>query len=244
MKLPFLLTTLAGISTLIGFLFIYVKGKKEKIIASSLSFAAGVMITLSIFDLIPEALKEIRYFNSFFPSFLIALIGINLGIIISSNLEKKVKKSSNSSLYKIGLTSMLAIVLHNIPEGIATYLTSTNNIKLGIKLTLAIALHNIPEGIAIAIPIYYSTNSKNKSFIYTLISGLSEIVGAVLAFLFLKDIMNSLYMGFLYSVVAGIMLTLSIKELIIEALKKETLKSNLIFYIIGSILMIISIILI
>ena len=69
-------------------------------------------------------------------------------------------KILNSKLYKLGIITMLVIMMHNIPEGIATYITTTQNINLGITLTIAIALHNIPEGISISIPIYYSTGSK------------------------------------------------------------------------------------
>lgn len=244
MYIPILLTTLAGLSTLIGFLSIFIKGKKEKIIACSFSFAAGVMITVSMFDLIPEAFKEIGHFCPFLASFLIVLIGINLGVIFSNKLEKNVSKQVNSNLYKIGITSMLAIIAHNIPEGIATILASSENIKIGLKLTIAIALHNIPEGIAISIPIYYATKNKKKAFIYTLISGLSEVVGGILALIFLKNIVNDLIMGFLYSIIAGIMINISIIELIKEAIKNEKINKNILFYLIGSIIMLLSIILI
>ena len=81
---------------------------------------------------------------------------------------------------------MIAMIIHNIPEGIATFITTNNDITLGISLAIAIALHNIPEGISIALPIYYSTNKKKKAIFYTLISGISEPFGAILAFLFLK----------------------------------------------------------
>lgn len=241
MFLPFLLTLIAGISTLIGFLFIFIKGKQSKIIAYSFSFAAGVMITVSIFDLIPEAFKEICHFQAFLGSFLTLLIGINTGIVFAHFLEKNVSKTDNSTLYKIGITSMIAIIMHNIPEGIATFLTSSNNLNLGIKLTIAIALHNIPEGISISIPIYYATKSKKKAFLYTLISGLSEGVGGIIAFIILRNIINDLFMGFLYSIIAGIMITISIKELLKEANKLEKIFKNSIFYIIGSLIMYLSI---
>ena len=109
---------------------------------------------------------------------------------------------------------MLAIIMHNIPEGIATFIATNTNISLGISLTIAIALHNIPEGISIAVPIYYSTKSRRKALLYTLISGLSEPLGALLAFLFLKPLMYNFVMGILMSMIAGIMTHIAFYELL------------------------------
>ena len=168
----FLLSTIAGISTLIGFLFIFIKKDRESIISKALGFASGVMLTISITDLIPSSLDLIIIDYKFIYAVILVLLGFLTGIILSSIIDSKVEKSSKkgSKLYKLGIITMLVIMMHNIPEGIATFITTTNNIKLGITLTIAIALHNIPEGISISIPIYYSTNSKLKAFIYTLIS--------------------------------------------------------------------------
>lgn len=232
---PFLMTSLAGLSTMIGSILIFFNKKdKDKILTSSLAFAAGVMITVSFTDLIPESLSKIRLFCPFFASILIILIGMNIGLLLSSFVEKKVSKTLNTSkLYKIGIISMLAIILHNIPEGIATYISCENDLSLGIKLTIAIALHNIPEGISISVPIYYATKSKKKALLYTFISGFSEVVGAILSYIFLKDIANELFMGFLYSMIAGIMITISIKELLPESLSYGYHKKTILFFLIG-----------
>ena len=104
-----------------------------------------------------------------FPCILITMISFVTGIILSMIIDKKMPAQQNH-LKRVGLIAMLAIILHNIPEGIATYLTSSTNTKLGITLTIAIALHNIPEGISISIPIYYATKNKGHAFLYTLIS--------------------------------------------------------------------------
>ena len=118
-------------------------------------------------------------------------------------------------------------------------MTSTQNIELGISLALAIALHNIPEGISISIPIYYSTKSKFKAFIYTFISGLSEPLGAVIAYLFLAPYMNNLIMGLILAIIAGIMLYISLYELIPASLKYDNVKATIKYFLIGSIFMII-----
>lgn len=238
---PFLMTTLAGISTLLGSILIFFKNKEEKVLSSSLAFAAGVMITVSLSDLIPSSIYKIGEYCPFFATFCLCLIGINIGILLSNFIEKKVSKKENSStLYKIGLISMLAIILHNIPEGIATYISCKNDFNLGLKLTIAIALHNIPEGISISVPIYYASKSKKKAFFYTFISGFSEVVGAIISCLFLGYLENDLFMGFLYSIIAGIMITISIKELIPESLNYKLKKKTILFFMIGFIFMFIT----
>ena len=125
---------------------------------------------------------------------------------------------------------MLAIILHNIPEGIATFLTTNANAKLGITLAIAIALHNIPEGISISVPLYFGTGSKTKAILYTFISGISEFFGSILAYLFLKNIASDIFINLLYAIIAGIMISLSIEELIPNA-NKYSKKAIVIKYI-------------
>lgn len=224
---------------MLGSILVFFKFKNEdNIINKALSFAAGVMVTVSIFDLIPESFNLI---NTNYPKLLLVLISINIGIIISMIIDKFLPNDDN--LYRVGLISMIAIIMHNIPEGIATYLSCTHNIKLGITLTIAIALHNIPEGITISLPIYYSTKSKFKALLYTFISGVSEIIGAIIASLFLKNITDSI-MGLLLGIIAGIMVYISFYELLPTALKYRKLKTTLIASGVGSIIMLLSIIII
>lgn len=237
----FLLSSIAGISTLIGYLFIYIKTDREKVISKALGFASGVMITISIIDLIPNSFLLIsNKYNGLYTIFLI-IIGLFIGIMLSSIVDKKVEKSSKNGLklYKLGIITMLVIMIHNIPEGIATFITTTSNIKLGLILTIAIALHNIPEGISISIPIYYSTNSKLKAFIYTFISGMSEPLGALIAYLFLSRFINDIVLGIIYSCIAGMMINIAINELYKESVNYN--KNNTIIYlIIGSFIMILN----
>lgn len=234
----FMLTTLAGLSTLLGTLPIFIKNKTNKIIVSSLSFAAGVMITVSITDLIPESLNYINKTFKTIPTLLIIGIFISLGIIISMTIDKYINREGE--LYKVGIISMIAIILHNIPEGIITYLSSETNIKLGLSLTIAIALHNIPEGISIAVPIYYAKKSRGKAILYTLTSALSEPLGALLAYLFLSKIMNNTIMGIILSIVAGIMIQIALYELIPTSLKYKNKFKTILFIIIGSIFMLLN----
>lgn len=231
--MAFFLTTMAGFSTMIGVIPIFIKIKsKDKIITSSLAFASGVMLCVSITDLIPESMIMLTdYFNDILVV-LLSFIFIILGIITSCLIDKYLP-TTNNNLYRIGIISMLAIMLHNIPEGIATFLSTTKNTSLGISLTTSIALHNIPEGISISIPIYYSTNSKIKSLFYTFVSALSEPLGAILTYLFLLPFVNDILLGLLFSFIAGIMLQISLTELLPEAISYKFPKLTKIFFLIG-----------
>lgn len=241
--MPFLLTFLAGCSTLIGYLIIYIKNDNNKVLITSLAFASGVMFFMSLFDLIPEGFKLINTTYYLIFSIIISLLFLTLGIMTSSFINKSFKPN-NSYLYKVGIISMIAIILHNIPEGIATFLTTNHNLKLGIALALSLALHNIPEGISISIPIYYSTRSKKKAFLYTLISGMSEFLGAILAAIFLTGFSSNLFMGCLYLFIAGIMIYISLIELLPTSIKYKNYYLTVISFIFGILFIYVSILLI
>lgn len=241
----FILSFLAGISTVIGaFIIFFDKNKNNKVVVVSLSFAAGVMICVSLTDLLPNSFNMILSSSNTFPKLILTLIFMVIGIIISMLIDKylpsEYENKDNKGLYKIGIISMVAIILHNIPEGIATFITSTNNLSLGITLTIAIALHNIPEGISIAVPIYHSTGNKLKAIMYALLSGMSEVVGSILAYLFLAPFINDHIMAALYAIIAGIMIHISVYELIPGAYKESTLKMVIKYFLIGTSIMIIS----
>ena len=206
----FIITFLAGITTVFGIIPTYINTKyKDSIINFSLSFASSVMFTISIFSLIPESL---HYTNYSFTSIILLLIFINIGFIISSLIDKSI--NSSNPLFKLGITSLFALVLHNIPEGIITFLATSNSFTVGLTLSIGIALHNIPEGISIAVPIYYSTKSHLKAFIYTFISGFSELIGGILSYIFLSKYINNNILFIILSITAGIMIHLSLFELL------------------------------
>lgn len=240
--MAFLLTSLAGLSTMIGVIPIFINLKnKEKIITSSLAFAAGVMLCVSITDLIPESIAMLKtYFNGPIV-ILIAFLFIVIGIISSSLIDKYLPDTNYESLYKIGIISMLAIIFHNIPEGIATFISTTKDTSLGFSLATSIALHNIPEGISISIPIYYSTKSKLKAITYTFISALSEPLGAIITYLFLLPFINDILLGLLFSFIAGIMLQISLIELLPKSLSYNYKNATKFFFLIGIIFMLLKI---
>ena len=234
----FILTTLAGLSTIIGYFIIFIKSDKNKIITFSLAFSASVMFTISIIDLIPSSFIYLSAYNFFFK-ILIIIFFVLVGIVLSNYISSKVDNNSNN-LKKIGIVSLIAIILHNIPEGIITFMVSGVNLSMGIELAIGIGMHNIPEGISIAVPLYYSTNNKIKTFLIVFIAGLSEIFGAIICFIFLKNIINNFIIGISFSLISGIMLNISLNELLPESMSYHNKKLLYSGFILGSIVMIIS----
>ena len=213
-----ILTSVAGFSTCLGYIFTLFKTKNiNRFLCITLSFAGGVMTLISIKELIPIPLKYI-YLNYNFKVFLAILIIIPIIIYIFINLLNKQLKNGNS-LYRVGVLNTISLILHNTLEGIVTFITTITNYTLGLKLGLAIMAHNIPEGISIAVPIYYSTKNRFKSFIYTLIAGSSEIFGALIFYLLFKNIINQGIINILLYIIGCLMIIISIKEILPEVLK-------------------------
>lgn len=233
---PFIITFLSGISTLIGYFTIYIKKNKYEIIRNSLALASGTMLCVSIIELIPEGIELLNKYNN---RLIIGSLSIIIGMTIPTITNKIIKQKKG--LYKLGIISSIAIIMHNIPEGIITYLTTIKSIKLGINIALAITMHNIPEGITIAVPIYFSTKNKKKALKLVLISALSEPLGAVIAHIFLKNIVTDKILGISLLIVAGIMTYISIIELLPNALKFKEKKKTKFFFIVGIIIMYISV---
>lgn len=228
----FLISSIAGLSTLLGCLFIFIKVKNiNKFISISLSFSAIVMILISIFDLIPNSFFSLFFKYKYLGLFL-SLISFTIGVFlikISNNVISELEEKG-SSLYKLGIISAVVLIMHNLPEGIITFLTSENDLNLGLKIAIAITLHNIPEGICIAVPIYYSTKSWRRAVKTTLISGLSEPLGALLAYFFLYKYITADILNIIFIFVAGIMISLAINEILKESIKYSE-KNNKYIYI-------------
>ena len=238
--LPFIISMLAGLSTLFGAASIYIKKDKEIIIKYSLAFASGVMLSMSIIDLLPESIKLLNETLKKNTAYIYLLL-ITIITLFASSITDKMIKTNENDLYRVGVLSMLAIIIHNIPEGIITFLTAKINIKLGIKIALAITLHNIPEGISIAVPIYYGTKSKKKAILMTLISAISEPFGALLAYIFLKNEITNKTLGIILGIIAVIMSKISIIELLPKSLSYKEKKKTIVFFILGLITMYLSI---
>lgn len=239
-SIPLILTTISGLSTMLGSILIFFKFKNiNKLLSFSLMFSATIMFGISITDLIPNAYNYLSKFYTIKFLILVILLGIFITFILDNYMNTNNKLKNNNNLYKIGIFSMIAIIIHNLPEGIITFMSSYKNINLGLSLTIAIACHNIPEGISLSLPIYYGTHSRKKALIYTFISGLSEPIGGLLIFLIFKNYLNDFILNFILLVVAGMMIYLSIVKLIPEAIKQKYPKNILLSFLIALIILLI-----
>lgn len=239
--LAFLLTLFAGLSTGIGSAIAFIaKSTNTKLLSVALGFSAGVMIYISFVEIFPDArFSFIERFGSFKGTaftlaaffggmLLIALIdkfipsGENPHELRSVESMNNPKEASHfKKLYRVGLMTALAVAIHNFPEGIATFMSVLENPTMGIAIAVAIAIHNIPEGIAVSVPVFYATGNRKKAFTLSFLSGLSEPVGALIAYLVLLPFLNSgnvdLISGGVMAGVAGIMVFISFDELLPSA---------------------------
>lgn len=227
----FTLSTLAGLSTGFGSAIgLFTKKTNTKFLAASLGFSAGVMLFVSFVDIIPKANESLLQIYGDKAAFNMTLISFFAGILITLLIDKMVPyyknphsghlveetshMPDNPSLYRIGIFTALAITVHNFPEGMVTFMGYLADPHLGYTISSAIALHNIPEGIAVAIPIYFSTGSRKKAFWFSFLSGLSEPLGAVAAYLLFLYFGEAINFGMVFAAVAGVMVYISLEELI------------------------------
>lgn len=238
---PLGLSFIAGISTTIGCVFIFLKIKRvEEFIAYSLAFSFAVMFLLSIFDLIPSSLRIIiNDFGGFF-GVILAFLMILLGSTTIRIINDKIPTKNNCNLYRVGVLSMISLMAHNIPEGIAVYVSAYSDIALGISVCIAIMLHNIPEGIAISVPLYYSGIKRRKVVLYTLVSGLSELFGAIMGHIFLRKIATDNLISFVLLFVAGLMLNLSYNDILKEALSYNKFRYVILGIVSGGVMFVIA----
>jgi len=133
---------------------------------------------------------------------------------INEEIKEETDTPPKSKLMRMGVFTALAIAVHNFPEGLATFVSALQDPSIAIPIVAAIAIHNIPEGIAVSVPIYQATGSRKKAFFYSFISGLAEPVGALIGWLILMPVMNDVVFGVIFAGVAGIMVFISVDELL------------------------------
>ncbi len=127
---------------------------------------------------------------------------------------EKLHQINTKALKCTGIFTALAIAIHNFPEGFATFISSLDNLTLGIAIAIAVAIHNIPEGLAVSLPIYHATGDKKKAFIYSALSGFAEPLGAFVGALILLPFIGDLTLAISFAVIAGIMVFISLDELL------------------------------
>lgn len=230
------LTLLAGLSTGIGSaLSLLTKRTNTRFLSVALGFSAGVMIYVSFVEIFMKAKESLTAALGEKPGTWATVGGFFLGILLIALIDKLIPQTENphevhtveemdgkseshkSNLMRMGLFTALAIGIHNFPEGLATFTAALKDPNLGIPIAIAIAIHNIPEGIAVAVPIFYATGSRKKAFQLSFLSGLSEPVGALIGYLILSHFFNDVLFGIIFASVAGIMVYISLDELLPSA---------------------------
>lgn len=230
------LTLIAGLSTGIGSVLAFLsKSFNPKVLAGALGFSAGVMIYVSMIEIFVKAKDSLAVVYGETPGYIVTTVAFFVGIALIAVIDQLVPEGSNPhemrnmnnsearthrpALMRMGLFSALAIGIHNFPEGLATFMGALDDAALGISITAAIAIHNIPEGIAVSMPIYYATGSRRRAFVYSSLSGFAEPIGALVGYFLLQQIFGESMFGFTFAAVAGIMVYISLDELLPTAEK-------------------------
>ncbi len=235
------LTLFAGAATGLGSLMSFFSKKfSPKFLALSLGFSAGVMIYVSLIEIFVKAKDSLVSFYGERQGYWYTVIAFFIGIAVIALIDKVIPSyenphemknlskdaaridkgkgakdvPQNAALLRMGLFSALAIAIHNFPEGLATFMAAINDPTLGVSIAVAIAIHNIPEGIAVSVPVYYSTRSRKKAFWLSFLSGLSEPVGALIGYFILRSFVSDAAFGMIFASVAGIMVYISLDELL------------------------------
>lgn len=239
-----LLTTLAGLATAVGSVIaFFAHHTNYRFLSGALGFSAGVMLYVSFAEIMPLSLQELTAVHGRPVGDWLVTASFFGGILLIGLVDRLVPKPRNPhepreeseyaqlregsdiqlaaddraarwKLRRTGLVTALAIGIHNFPEGMATFFASLESVQLGAMIAVAIALHNIPEGISVSVPIYYATGSRRKAFTWSAISGISEPVGAAIALAFMAWLNQPQLTGIMFAGVAGIMVFISLDELL------------------------------
>ncbi|MEZ5070060.1 MAG: zinc transporter ZupT [Bacteroidales bacterium] len=230
--IAFGLTLFAGLSTGIGSaLAFFTKSTNTRFLSVSLGFSAGVMIYVSFVEIFQKAKESLSLAHTEAAATWYTVLAFFGGILLIALIDKFIPSPENPhavkrvedvsdqpqkdpKLVRMGLFTALAIAIHNFPEGIATFMAGMTDASLAIPIAVAIAIHNIPEGIAVSVPISYGTGNRRKGFVLSFLSGLAEPVGALMAWFILTPFLSDSLFGIVFAAVAGIMVFISIDELL------------------------------
>jgi len=238
------LTAFAGLATGIGSaIAFFAKRTNYRFLSLATGFSAGVMIYVSFTEILTKTNAAFLESHGRAASAWLTAASFFGGMLFIGLIDRLIPQAKNPhearttvevdalyirgqetspvadaggqrKLLRMGLFTALAIGIHNFPEGLATFLAALSDPKLGVALAVAIALHNIPEGISVSVPIYYATGSPGKAFAYSCASGLAEPVGALVGYMMLRAFLSPALMGAMFGGVAGIMVFISLDELL------------------------------
>ena len=229
----FALTLVAGLCTGIGgFIIMFMKRNNKRFLSVSLGFSAGVMVYVSMVEILAEAKTSLTASLSEIAGNWVTVAAFFGGMLLIAVIDKLIPSAENPhevkhvedensyscksrfNLKKLGVMTALAIAIHNFPEGLASFVSALQDPGLAIPVIFAIAIHNIPEGISVSVPIYQATGSRLKALRYSFLSGLAEPLGALAGWLILMPFMNDTVFGVIFAAIAGIMVFISFDELL------------------------------
>ncbi|MBR5995811.1 MAG: zinc transporter ZupT [Eubacteriaceae bacterium] len=229
--IPALLSTIAGLSTALGGLLAIVKKDlSSRFMSFSLGFSGGVMIYIAMTELLNDCRTAMTSAYGAKPGAVYAALSFFAGMLLITVIDMLVPEADNphelshvnynneenftGKLMRSGILTAIAIFIHNLPEGLTTFSMSAADLSIGLPIVFAVAIHNIPEGIAVAAPVYKATGSRKKAFLLSLLSGIAEPVGGLFGYLLLKDFLTDVFLGCIYGAVAGIMVFITLDELL------------------------------
>lgn len=231
-------TVLAGLATVVGgFLALHPGMRKRGPLAFGLAFAAGLMVVLSLLEILPLSLSTLRsagvgaavwWTAGAFAVGAVLVLMIDLALpdrapsADSPGAAEGTVPQGDARLMRSGLLIALVIGAHNAPEGLMTLLAMLEAPELGVGLAVAIAIHNIPEGIAVAAPVFAATGRRRPAIVWATVAGLAEPVGAVLGYAMLRAVLPPELLVLTLALVAGMMIALSLRELIPAARRHQT----------------------
>ncbi len=224
------LTVFAGLSTGIGSALAFFSKTSKRFLSGALGFSAGVMIYVSFVEILAKSKNALIEARGEVAGTWYTVIAFFGGIAVMLVIDRMIPEHENphearseaelsgdaepARLMRMGLFAALAIAIHNFPEGMATFFAALSDPNLGVPIAFAIAIHNIPEGISVSVPIYYATKSKKKAFWLSFLSGVSEPIGALIGYFLLRSIISDAAFGVIFAGVAGIMVYISLDELL------------------------------
>lgn len=238
------LTLVLGLFIIIGAFLMHIFENKERFLVISLSMAFGVMASLIFLELLPESFEIFNEKYSSIISIAMILIFSIIGFLILKILDKFIpdhEDDDEANLIHVGIVSSIAIILHNIIEGMAIYNTFNTSINLGILLSIGVGLHNIPLGMVLSSTFYKSLSNKKKSNVIIFLISTSTFVGGLIMCIFNNVFKNEFIIGLLLSITVGMLVYINIIEILPKLIKSKDKKMIITSIIVGILILFVSV---
>ena len=217
-----LFTLMVGMFTFLGSIIIFVIKNNKKVVDFSITIGFGVLFALILLELIPETLELLQTRIQVVQSIVLVLLLVGLGIGVLKILDKFIPDhdaSNNKNLVHIGIMTSIALVIHNILEGMAIYTSFNTSMKFGVLLSVGVALHNIPLGMSITSMFYKNGKDNKRALLMSVIVSLSTFVGGLIAWIFSGFMFEDFSKGIILSITLGMLIYIVLFELLEHVLE-------------------------